>query len=529
MFILYLSAARAGFVADFSGWLDQTQRYGFWENINRTHYNGKSLYQFTQFNTWMAYQFFGTHHWLWHLFFISLHALNATLLFRLTNRLLDHSGFGNGWLISLTGVVLFSLSPYLSETIVWEPAYHFLQGLLLILLIISWTQSYIVSGKPRYIWLTGITYFLSTFSLEIFYITPWLVLFMVIFYRYLHPGYVRGNKKTMLFIFLPQVILFGFHLVLFHWIYGSWVAHIGAATVAEGLQDGWGNPESHLAHIIFLARFFPVGVRQSIYAFTQSLPGVISFNAFVAFIAGYILLRFKNFSGKGKVVALFFTWMMITLVILVPLWLEKIFVVAYDRYIYFTCAFLYMLIALLLSYISLYYVRIGITVAYMLANLRFTIQVSRYWMKSARVIDSLLKTFPYATDKTVILLNVPQNMKGVPMIGAEKDSEFRLMHNLLLPGLQIKTQVYDAMAYNMLTPEDGATATMLNDSTVQVVLNQWGTWWWFAMMGGQSYENNDYKLNLKDPGHMYEMTLKKPAANYLLLYQQGGQWKELKQ
>ena len=49
------------------------------------------------------------------------------------------------------------------------------------------------------------------------------------------------------------------------------------------------------------------------------------------------------------------------------------------------------------------------------------------------------------------------------------------------------------------------------------------------MMGGQSYENNDYKLNLKDPGHMYEMTLKKPAANYLLLYQQGGQWKELKQ
>ncbi len=77
----------------------------------------------------------------------------------------------------------------------------------------------------------------------------------------------------------------------------------------------------------------------------------------------------------------------------------------------------------------------------------------------------------------------------------------------------------------MLTPDDGAYATVLNDSTVRVTLNQWGTWWWYEGKGGYSYENDDYKLNLIDQGHFYELTLKKPSQQYLLLYEVGDQWK----
>ena len=99
------------------------------------------------------------------------------------------------------------------------------------------------------------------------------------------------------------------------------------------------------------------------------------------------------------------------------------------------------------------------------------------------------------------------------------------MHNLLLPDKQINNTVYDVLSYNLTTPEDGAHITVANDSTLHVTLNQWGTWWWFAGKGGYSYENADYKLNLIDLGHWYELTLKKPSQNYLLLYETGGKWK----
>ena len=118
-------------------------------------------------------------------------------------------------------------------------------------------------------------------------------------------------------------------------------------------------------------------------------------------------------------------------------------------------------------------------------------------------------------------------MNGIPMIGSEKESEYKLMHNLLLPDKQISNKVYDVLSYNMVTPDDGAHVTVANDSVIHVTLNQWSTWWWYEGKGGYSYENDDYKLNLIDAGHWYELTLKKPAQKYLLLYQAGKQWKEV--
>ncbi len=60
---------------------------------------------------------------------------------------------------------------------------------------------------------------------------------------------------------------------------------------------------------------------------------------------------------------------------------------------------------------------------------------------------------------------------------------------------------------------------------IHVTLNQWSTWWWYAGHGAKNYETAEYKVNMIDPGHWYELTLKKPASQYLLLYEIGDQWK----
>jgi len=525
LFVIYFPAAKAGFVTDFTGWLDQVKNHGFWEYINRTNFHVHSLYQFTQFNTYIFYMLFGINAWLWHLLFITLHVINACLLYSFFKSLLTDAGVNNSTSISFAGALLFCVSPYISEVIVWEPSFHFLQGLLLIMLILVWVQRYIHTGAKKYAWMAGVIYFLSTFSLELFYVTPWLVLSLGLFYRYNERYEKKAFNKVLVYFFIPMLLLFFIRVIIYRFAYSDWVSRIGAGTVSEVNMASFGKPGKYLFHLLFLGRFFSFEVRHKVYDLCDSTPGILLFYGFVAAICIYIAARFRSMAGKGKIASLLFVWVLITLLLLVPLWFSDMLLVLFDRYTYFTCAFFYILVAVLVSFISLQYARVGVLGLYMLVNMRYAIRVSRYWGKAEKVDHALLVNFPDAGTKTVLLLNLPESMNGVPMIGSETESEYKFMHNLLLPNNRISNTVYDVLSYNMLTPGDGAHVTVINDSTAGVTLNQWGTWWWYAGKGGYSYENNDYKLNLIDAGHYYELTLKKPAQNYLLLYEVGDQWK----
>jgi hypothetical protein len=77
----------------------------------------------------------------------------------------------------------------------------------------------------------------------------------------------------------------------------------------------------------------------------------------------------------------------------------------------------------------------------------------------------------------------------------------------------------------MLSPDDGVHVKVVNDSMLNVTLNNWGTWWWHNFMGGYSYTTEVFKLNMVDQGHWYELTLTKPIESYLVLYSVGGEWK----
>jgi hypothetical protein len=524
LFAIYFPAARAGFVADFTGWLDQVKNHSFSEFINRTHFQAKSLYQLTQFNTWFFYKLFGINPWMWHILFITLHTINACLLFKLCAGLLEDVGVNKSKTISFGGAVLFCLSPYISEVVVWEPAFHFLQGLLLILLVLVWAQQYIRTGAAKYAWWALIVYFLSNFSLEIFYITPWLVLAMAIFYNAVQPG--KSNfKKVLLSFVLPMVLMSAVRFVTYRVYAGDWVSRIGSSAVSAITMDSFSKPAKHIFDLLFVGRFLPDDFRKNVYELCDGTTGLAGFYGGVLVVLGYVILYFKKMNGTVKAALLLAVWMLIPLLIIVPLTFSADMLVQYDRYIYFSGAFFYMLFSVVASLVTIRYAYLGIIALYALINLRFAIQASRYWGKSERVVSGLLHNIPDDRSKTMILLNLPQNMRGVPMIGAEKNSEYKLMHDLLVPEKQLTNTVYDVLAYNMLAPDNGAHVNVINDSMIKVTLNQYGTWWWFETRGGYSYWTADYKLDLKDPGHWYELTLRKPADQYLLLYSVGDQWK----
>jgi hypothetical protein len=216
--------------------------------------------------------------------------------------------------------------------------------------------------------------------------------------------------------------------------------------------------------------------------------------------------------------------MLAALVLIMPLWFYDILLISMDRYAYFTVPFLAMLAAIGIWRLQRSWLRYVLMLVLVLVNVRYTVQANRYWMKGERITHSLLHSLPVHNDKITVLLNLPESMHGAPIIGASDMGEYKLMRNLLVTGPAMSGTVYDAMGYNMQSPDDGAHVQVLNDSVLRVRLNQWGTWWWFNALGGHDYENADYSVHVVDGG-CYDLTLKKDKSRFVFFYQTGAQWK----
>ncbi len=534
LFVLYFPAARAGFVSDFTGWLYDLQHHSFAEHINRTHFKVVSLYQGTQLATWLYYQWAGIDPWRWHMLFITLQALNATLLYKLVACMLRDSGTDRYRVIALTGSVLFCVSPSLSEVLVWEPCYHYLQGLFMMLLTLHWVQEYVYTRNPRLVWYSIFLFVFATHTLEIFYLTPWLVLLLALFYRYQCTDGRQVGTRIIAKFFIPLLLLFGLRLLEFRLLHGDWVSRIGSSTVLSVSDMGLGKPAKYLYHLIALGRFWPghfhigsltlASVRQSIYQLCDSGLGIFSFWSVAIAVTGWCMFRYKYMTGSARVAFIMWLCMLAALVLVMPLWFYDLLLISMDRYAYFTIPFLAMLAAIGIWRIRRSWLRYALLLVLLLANVRYTIQANRYWMKGERITYSLLHTLPVHNNKITVLLNLPESMHGAPMIGASDMGEYKLMHNLLVPGSQLTGTVYDAMGYNMQSPEDGAHVQVLHDSVLRVRLNQWGTWWWYNALGGHDYENADYSVHVVD-GSCYDLTMKKNSSNYLFFYQTGKEWK----
>jgi len=523
-FILYLPAAKAGWVIDSAGWLYNIRNLKFWDYINNKQSGIPSLYQFTQLVTWCIYKVFNANALAWHTIMVSLHAVNAFLFFLIFRRLFDDSGIRHSFHISIAGVVLYTVCPHISEVIVWEASFHYLQGFLFILIILYCLQQFLHTRSNKYAWIAGIVYLCSTYSLEIFYLTPWFALVFTLYYRYVLDYDKTIFKQSLYRFFVPQLIFFGLHVAMLLLVYNHF-AHI-AENVWQPFSSYISRPPFYIFHILFFGRYFPQEIRKDIYGMVGSNAGLIIFYNIFVLLCLSLYSRFASLSIKAKAGVFLLVCIMISQVILMPLAFPDFLLCFFDRYTYFTNAFIYMLVALLISFVSNKFISTSLLSLYALLNLYFTVKLNMLWKRSTYIDNRLLHNLPDPGNRTVLLLNMPENMKGVPMIGAQPIGEYKMMRELFV-NKDLHNKVYDVQSYNMLDAGDGAHITVINDSVIKVTLNEWGTWWWYEGHGGYSYQNEDYKLDMRDPGHWFDVTLKHPASQYLLLYQQGDQWREV--
>lgn len=523
LFCLYFPAAKAGFVVDFTGWLDQVKNQSFLDYINRTNFSVKSLYQGTQLFSWLFYKALGTNAWGWHLLFISLHAINAALLFGFIRHLLDISGVENGGAVAFSASFLFSICPHISEVIVWEPSLHYLLGLLMILSILLSVKKWFDTGYKGYCYLCLAIYFLSVFSLEYFYLTPLLVLSYIIYRN--NVGIGTYKNRTTWQIVIPMLTILLLRVLLFRFLYHDWVSRTGSEVFSTGWSGFAAKPLKYIFHLIFFGRYWAEEYRQKAYAICESAKALYSFYIVFILLVGVYFWFFKKLNGRLRLAGLLLGWTALSTALVSPMWFPETMLLTMDRYAYLVLSFGFVFIAVMLGFLNRK-VALSVLVVYSLINIGFTIKLNHYWQQSAILTDRLLRSFPEPGNRITLLLNLPETMNGIPMIGASNHGEYKLMHNLLHPN-PIKPPVHDVASFNMTNQWNGAHVIVVNDSTVKVTLNQWGTWWWRNGQGATDFENEDYTLYMRDVGHWYDLVLKKPANSYQLLYLNDGQWKEV--
>lgn len=524
-FLLYIPAAKAGFVSDTTGWFQSLIEDSFTDYINRTRFSVKSMYQLTQFNTWLIYQIAGINQWIWHIVHVTLHATVCLLLFRLCHRLFTNSSVEKPYWPAFAGTFLFCVSPYASEVVVWEASFHYMQALLFIFGILILVQRFQDHPSRQTAVGAGVLFFLSTFTHELFYLSPLLTLSLAVYYRIALRRDPQVFKRTLLWFTLPQVLLFLLHLLLFRLVYGGGVAHLGSQLFSNPPGYFLVKPPWCFFHVIVWGRFFPQEIRMAVYDLFRTTGGALAFYGTLLIIGAVILLRFRKMSHYWRLVSFMFLWLLMAQAILVPLWFPENLLVVGDRYLYLMLAFHAMLISLLLYSIRATWLKQGLWVIVALISIYWNLKLSKKWYESEKVIAGIQNSPLIKPGKVKVLLNSPACIKGIPMIGATPEGEFRLMHNLFFKPV-IKDTMLEVAAYNMISPEDGAHVEVMNDSMVKVTLNQWGTWWWRnGDFGATSYENDWFRLDLVDPGHWYYLILKHPADQYDLFYQKGSEIK----
>jgi hypothetical protein len=518
-FLLYLPAINSGCVGDFPYGLYSFHHKTIWQFIN-AEAGVHSTFQLVNIVAWAGFALFGTHAWLWHVMTISFHAADMMLLTIFLQLLLSDTGVKNGRLLALASAVLFTVAPHLSEPIVWIPAFHVTLSCILLFSILLTTRKYIMTANAGYAAGASLLFILSTFATEIFYLAPVFVFLLGIYYRQIIN---KGRRGPFLAIFLPFMAILFAHFLLLRMLFHASVSNIGNFHF-RGIWYYAGMALQFLFHIVLLGRYYPDHWRQAGYLLCNNKIIIIVLYGLFALLSLLVLTHRRRIRAEFKAMALLGCFALLSVLLFTTLDFPTVLLLTYDRYTYPADGFIYSFIVVAASLIGYHTIRISLIALYAVVNIALTCKMNRLWYRSDRITVNLIHTFPDIGNITVLLLDLPDCLRGIPMVAAQPDGRFKLMANVL-GSRNVSGQVYDVVSYNMSSVNDGAHVTVINDTTINVTLNQWGTWWLYAMMGATDYENESYKVKMVDEGHWYRLILKHPADRYLMLYQVGDQWK----
>lgn len=523
--LFYWNTRNAGFVTDFYGWQQRFEQGG-WGGLAHS-FGYKGLLQVGLFFFYLAYRVFDLHGFWWYLLFGALHALNGYLLYGLFARLLARWAVPQASLIALAGALLFLLSPYQSEVLVWRACMHYLLSSLCILSVLWLVTDYLERGSRSSLSGAGLVFFLSLFILEIVLITPLLVfLWVLVWGREAEgqPSRFLTNAVRGIWLSAPFFLLIGIYFFCNKIFIGAWIGHYGAETHLKfSLHDVLANYWKYFAKHLAFVRCWKHEYKMFVFDTLERKKLLYGLSVSGALGVAGMALFFSKINPRWRIAAAAVLMFFIALTPVITLYMVTLLHVENDRYGYLASMFLCMAIAIGFSAFPrrIFY---GLCGLYLLVSAYYLRQNNGYWAESTGLYYSLLEDFRWYDRDTVIILNIPDNCEGA-YVYRIIDSPSGFQEALgLIRRKPYTGRMVEVAQYNMIQAGDGVHVDRDSTGRLTVSFNQGGNWYWRKGIGASDYDNDLYKVHFE--GYFYQLDWKNLPEKAAVIYQEGGKWKE---
>lgn len=521
--LLYYPTIHCGFTTDVTGGIERISTRPFKDIL--ISFGFPALNQLSVALFYIQYKIFGTNGIGWYLVYGGLHSFNAFLLFKIFYRLLTTFEIPRAYWIASVGAVFFLISPYQSEVLVWKACQNYLLAVCFIFSCLWYTLVYLKSKRRRDVLKIYGFFLLALFTFEYGLFTPLLLIAFLVIWRLLsvESNYFWADIKMLV---LPQFLAVGGYFVLSKLVFGKWIGHYGAAThLSFPIKKMMATGLKFLAKYLFFVRSYPPTYKRTVFNFIDQYAYVL----FALFLLLYGFGVVYSIQKNKKPFLLLLLCLALFAIAVAPvsnLYFYYLQQLINDRHGYLASAFLLMGLSLLLFQLPKY-LNYSLVIGYACCALFLLVSLNGQWRTSQTLFDSLMKDFRWHDASKVVLLNVPDNYKGIYLfriigIGSGFKDALQYVH-----GDEVKGQFIEVTQYNMATPTDGVRVEKISNSQLKVTFNQWGNWFWRNGIGaGSGYENEYYKVHFK--GQFYELTIKEGLEDAVFIYQNSGMWKEFK-
>lgn len=492
-----------------------------------TAFDDKSLHYGYHIFGFLAWKAFGLNGTYWMLLFVTLHALNSFLSFYIFHKLYSGLTIRFSWLIAFSGCLLFAVSPYQTEPVVWNACIHYLFATALLLAAFIFVLKYLEYRKTKFILGFYAAFLFALFTLEITFAFP--VILLVFFFFWPAKGF-RGISRVKLIAFfaLPSVVLILFYFSLSYLLRGSVVGHYGAsAHLNFSIPLLMANLATYGSKILLLSQFYSYEHRNFLFMiFEKSIAGWALFSALCTLAILFFIYK-NRMPARVKVLLLLFCFSIVAFLPVLNLFVTYIVNVEGDRFIYFPSIFCYQVVSYtLLAYIPA--AGLFVLMPFLFYNVKYQQLNVQSWVHAKEVNRNLIKNFRWWHADRVYLLNNPDNYNGVYMFRCFPPDNLFAETLLLHTGKDIESKVFDTYQYNMISPSDSVTVEIISDKELKVTFAQWGNWWWYKGIGAAKVSNDKFDLQLADEwGHSYKVLFHQKIPGTVYLYQCGGEWREV--
>ncbi|MEO6168523.1 MAG: hypothetical protein ABIO46_13340 [Chitinophagales bacterium] len=518
----YFPTRQAGFVTDFCGWQEKFDQGSYLDIF--TTFGWHANQQVAAFFFFSVYKIFGTNGWGWYLVFSLLHGANGWLAYRLFNRLLEKYTVRPAQLIALTGSVLFLLSPYNAEVLVWRVCIHYLLATFFMLLLLLRSISFLETGHTKYLWQVHGLFLLSLFTLEIALATPALSFIIAVIWM-MDSTSLKISYKRLTLLLAPQFVLIVFFFVLNKFLLNEWVGHYGAAVHLNiNFVDIASKYFKYLLKYLLFFRFWDYSFQMKIFSFIEST--VFLYVMYGVLVAAFLfgIVSFRKIKVQLKLISMSALLFFAALTPVITLYMVTLLYGENDRYGYLAAVFFWMMMALLFSLLpkKFFY---GIAAATVVITVFFLLKINGWWAENDRIYKSLLNDFRWYDKEEVVVLNIPDNYRGLYMFRIYNEPSGLKEGLALIRKKPFMGDMHEVTQYNMMTPTDAVSVKADSLHQLKVTLSQWGNWWWWEGRGNADFDNVHYKVRFN--GITYQLQFKSLKPNHAIIYQVGDRWKEL--